>query len=258
MSTPFGAGYAGAYDALYRDKDYVAEAAFVLAQLRTILPTGEMTILDLGCGTGLHAVELARAGCDVVGVDRSPEMIEAAEARRRSLPPELSSRLRFEVGDMRSADLGRTFDAVVSLFHVVCYMTDDAALDEAFITVRRHLKVGGPFLFDFWHGPAVLADPPTRREKTIELSDRTIHRTTDPRWDRDRGIVHVGYTMTIVDRASGETSEEVEEHSVRYFDPVELEPVLAKAGLQSVRFGEWLTAAPASTQSFGVYCLAVG
>lgn len=77
--------------------------------------------LDLGCGTGENALELARRGIDAWGLDSTPAAIAAAEKKKASRG--LSA--TFVQGDaLDLAPLGRTFDAVVDcgLFHV---LTDD-------------------------------------------------------------------------------------------------------------------------------------
>ncbi len=249
----FGAQYAGVYDALYKDKDYVAEALFVRRQLQGLVPAVNASLLDLGCGTGLHAVELAQAGYAVTGLDRSPDMVVRAEARRDALPADIAARLAFKVGDMCAADEHRSFDAVLSLFHVICYMTDDAMLAAALATVRRHLQPGGVFLFDFWHADAVQSEPPQVRERMIEVDGRRIKRTTTPRWEPEKSLVHIAYDLQDQD---GSALGEPETHTIRYFARPELEAHLQRAGLSVVRFGEWLTDAPPSAQSFGIYCLA--
>jgi predicted TPR repeat methyltransferase len=48
----FSTAYAGAYDTLYREKDYEAECAFLREAFPRFLPARPETILDLGCGTG--------------------------------------------------------------------------------------------------------------------------------------------------------------------------------------------------------------
>ena len=76
----FGRDYAAAYDDLYQDKDYVAECDLIERVFETYGQGPTRRVLDLGCGTGGHAVILAKRGYDVVGVDRSPEMLERARA----------------------------------------------------------------------------------------------------------------------------------------------------------------------------------
>jgi SAM-dependent methyltransferase len=68
-----------------------------------------MRVLDAGCGPGRHALELARRGIDVTGVDLSPDFValasEAAEAEGLSA--------RFDVLDVRDLAFDREFDAVI-------------------------------------------------------------------------------------------------------------------------------------------------
>ena len=69
-------GYARYYDLLYRDKDYAAEARHVHDIIQRHSP-GAHSILELGCGTGAHAIHLATMGYAIHGVDRSHEMLAA-------------------------------------------------------------------------------------------------------------------------------------------------------------------------------------
>ena len=95
--------YAAAYDLLYADKDYDAECDLLERELQpSAAPV--RTILDLGCGTGAHAVRLAQRGYEVVGVDLSEGMLAAARdrAQRKGSWP------RAAAGDIRTIRLGRT------------------------------------------------------------------------------------------------------------------------------------------------------
>ena len=83
MSGSFGPAYARAYDALYEGKDYESECDLLLDVLREADGRDVHRILDLGCGTGSHALVLAERGLDVVGVDRSADMTEIARRKGR-------------------------------------------------------------------------------------------------------------------------------------------------------------------------------
>ena len=75
------------------------------------------SVLDVGCGTGEHAIYLAGRGHEVWGIDFVPVAIERAQAKARGLGLEL----HFQVGNALELDrLGRTFDTVIDsgLFHV--------------------------------------------------------------------------------------------------------------------------------------------
>src|SRR3989344_724892 len=75
------------------------------------------TILDIGCGTGDHAIDLARRGFNVVGIDRSQGMIREANKRKQALGKEALGRLRFYRGsfDDLKSKLTQPFDAVLIL-----------------------------------------------------------------------------------------------------------------------------------------------
>jgi glycosyltransferase involved in cell wall biosynthesis/SAM-dependent methyltransferase len=98
------------------------------------LPAGQK-ILDVGCGSGWLSEYFARLGYDVTGIDISPELVEIARERARSVPfdvdHETPIRCRFLVHDIESAPLAETFDAAI------CYDTLHHFLDEH--AVVRHL-----------------------------------------------------------------------------------------------------------------------
>ncbi|MFS0837124.1 class I SAM-dependent methyltransferase [Paenibacillus sp. 1P03SA] len=100
-------------------------------------PVEGESVLDLGCGTGSLAGQMALLGAEVTGVDFSETMIE--EARQKY--PEL----RFEVGDARTYRSGRTFDAVFS--NAALHWVPQA--DEAARTVAEALRPGGRFAAEF-------------------------------------------------------------------------------------------------------------
>ena len=252
----FGDRYAGAYDALYHDKDYAQEVAFVDALLARFAQGPVRTLLDLGCGTGRHAIGLAQKGYAVHGVDLSEPMLARARARVKELPPPVRERLSFSQGDVRTLDLGREFDAVVFLFHVISYQTTDEDLAAALGAARRHLGKGGVLVFDFWHGPTVLAEGVIRREKVVEDGQWRATRRTTPVWEKERDIVRVVYDLKVTDIASGRSETAREEHVVRYYFCDRLAGALARAGFDVLEQGEWLTGTPPTDRAFSVYMVA--
>jgi SAM-dependent methyltransferase len=71
-------------------------------------------VLDVGCGPGRHAIELARRGIETVGVDLSADFVALAREAAAALPPD-ASRPTFEVGDVRDLAYDAEFDAVICL-----------------------------------------------------------------------------------------------------------------------------------------------
>ena len=74
------------YDLIYRDKDSAAESEFVYNRIRKYTPDAS-SVLELGCGTGIHAQYLAEYGLEVFGIDQSLQMLEKAEARKKAAIP---------------------------------------------------------------------------------------------------------------------------------------------------------------------------
>jgi magnesium-protoporphyrin O-methyltransferase len=105
-------------------------------------------ILDAGCGTGMLAVEAARRGADVVGIDVSPQLIEIGKER---LPDDVKGRISLHAGDMLDASFGE-FDHIVSMDVLIHYESDQIAAATARLAERaRH-----SMLFTFAPGTPLL------------------------------------------------------------------------------------------------------
>jgi len=228
--------YAGFYDALYRDKDYDAECDFIANTLATYQSSPVSSVLDLGSGTGGHDIPLADRGFKVVGVDRSAEMVELARAKAR----EAGIDVDFELGDVCDLDLGRTFDAVISMFAVISYQISNEDLLGMMHTARRHLGDGGLFIFDAWFGPAVLRQQPEEKSKTIDLGGgESIERFASPVLDIMSHSVEVRYTVTR--RLGNEVVEQTREaHRMRFLFPQEIVHFLRLAGFEMLAISPFM------------------
>jgi SAM-dependent methyltransferase len=227
-SAVFGRTYAAAYDDLYRDKDYLAECDLIERVFASYGQGRVQRVLDLGCGTGGHAVILAQRGYELVGVDRSAEMLERARGR--------GSSARFELGDLGTLDLREAFGAALMMFAVLGYQVGNADVQAALAAARRHLQPGGLFFCDFWYGPAVLAQRPSDRVKVIDSEQGQLIRVASGELDARRDVCTVRYHVWQIE--AGRVLAEVREaHPMRYFFAPELELLLAAAGFESVRLG---------------------
>jgi len=243
--------YSSYYDLLYADKDYGAESAYVARALRSAA-AATRTVLELGSGSGRHGRALAELGFEVHGVERSAEMAALAMCVRSVNGGSFTCGL----GDLRSFRAGRCFDAVISLFHVISYQAGDADLAAAFQTAADHLPTGGLFLFDVWHGSAVLAQRPAVRTKDVADERRRVRRTATPTLDIGSGTVRVAYQMECTDLATGEPVRFAEEHLMRYLFPAEIDSLCQNAGFDIVRTEEFLTRAAPSPTTWSVAYLA--
>lgn len=231
----FGA-YASFYDAFYAEKDYPREVDYLETVFSQHGIRAGAGVLDLGCGTGSHAVLLAQRGFRVLGVDRSAEMIVRAERKARESGVDCA----FRVADARSTDLHTTFDAVIAMFAVMSYQCTNSDVTAAFTTARKHLVTGGLFVFDVWFGPAVLAQRPGVRTLVVTTPEgESVTRTARPKLDLVRQTVQVDYE--VVRSREGVVLERIEEsHTVRFFFPQELVHFLACTGFEMLALGPFL------------------
>src|SRR5579859_263471 len=120
---------------------YDAKHAFVYEKAKGLVellaPQAGERILDMGCGTGALTAEIAERGVEVLGVDRSEEMISQA---RRKFPP-----LKFEAMDARELRFNSEFDAVFS--NAVLHWIPQAK--QVILGVAHALKPGGRFVAEF-------------------------------------------------------------------------------------------------------------
>jgi SAM-dependent methyltransferase len=253
--TVFGS-YSRYYNLLYRDKDYAGEAEHVHRLIQRNYP-GAKTVLDLGCGTGRHDLLLAEKGYEMTGVDMSEEMLAVANSQLSSLNSQRSS-CNFLQGDIRTVRLDKTFDVVVSLFHVVSYQTTNKDLTDAFATARAHLSPGGVFIFDCWYGPAVLTDRPAVRVKRLEDEQIIVTRIAEPVMHPNENVVDVNYHVFVREKASGEVAELKETHRMRYLFLPEIELLLRETGMSILSASEWMSERQPGFDTWGVCFVAKG
>ena len=246
--------YSAYYDLLNADKDYAGEADYVANLLRE--SGSGPALLELGCGTGVHASLLAERGFDLVSVDRSETMLAAASRRVASLPPAIASRLRFAQGDLCDFRAGRTFDSVISLFHVISYQTSQRDLEAALATAREHLAPGGTFVFDCWYGPAVLTLRPERRVRKVANEIIEVTRLAEPVMHANENVVDVVYDIEIREKATGSIERLRETHRMRYLFVPEVSVLLRNAGFELRGYEEWMTRRPADFDTWSVCFIA--
>lgn len=229
--------YADYYDTLYKEKDYAAECDFVEQMMRQYSNLSVKTILDLGCGTGGHALALARRGYLVTGVDISSKMVQRArsKAERDNLP------LTLQMGDVRHLDLQSQFDAAICMFAVMNYLTTNADIQQACDSVRKHLHPGGIFVFDFWNGLAVLRALPSVRVKEIKDGGLNLIRIAQPRLDAYHHLCEVEYHVLVT--RDGQVADEIKEtHRLRFLFPQEIAHYLEEAGFELLKICPFLNA----------------
>jgi SAM-dependent methyltransferase len=182
------------------------------------------TLLNIGCGGGKNLWNLKRR-YEATGLDLSPAMLDLA----RELNPECE----LVRGDMRSFDLGRTFDAVL-VDDAISYMVSDAELRQAFEAAFRHLAPGGVMVV----GPddtketfvqnRTRASPAEGRARPPNLEVVFVENDYDP----DPSDDHYEATMVYLIREDGELRIETDRHLSGLFSIRVWRETLARAGFE--------------------------
>jgi SAM-dependent methyltransferase len=135
--------FARLYDQVMQDVGYDLWVDYIEAILQRF-DHRPGSILDLACGTGNSTLPFARRGYQIMGLDRSPEMLAKAreKAEREGLP------IVFEEGDMRQFSLLEPVDLVTCLYDSINYVLELGELKEVCRRVHAALNPKGLFIFD--------------------------------------------------------------------------------------------------------------
>lgn len=102
------------------------------------------TICELGCGTGIMTEKFAGAGFNMIGVDKSEDMLAIAEMKKEFAEGSIA----YVQQDMEELELAEQVDACISVCDSMNYLLQEGALKETFSRVSKYLKPGGYFIFD--------------------------------------------------------------------------------------------------------------
>lgn len=221
--------YAYYYNTFYKDKDYKREATQIDSLLRKY-GNHINKLINYGCGTGRHDMELCELGYQCSGIDMSPTMIDIARENTYNKKMDIP----FTVADIRSYEPQEQYDAVISLFHVMSYQNENKDILAAFQSARKALRQGGLFLFDVWYGNGVLSDMPSVRVKEIEDERNKLIRIARPVMHEKRNVVDVCYEVLIIDKYTSQTKMINEVHNMRYFFRPELQFFLEQSGFELI------------------------
>jgi SAM-dependent methyltransferase len=168
--------YAQYYDYFNLEKNYKSESLYIEKLIKKYSDNTKK-ILDIGCGTGLHDIELSKLGYDVVGIDISEDMINIAISNAAKA----GCKVEFLKDVNKQFSLDEKFDTVISLFHVMSYQTTIEQINKIFSLVEKSLKTGGIFIFDFWYAPAVDFLKIESRSKATIINGEKVVKVVEPK-----------------------------------------------------------------------------
>jgi SAM-dependent methyltransferase len=219
---------AGVYDEIVVDPCHGSWAGFLDGLWRAD-DQGVHSVLDVCCGTGLLAAELAALGYRVVGVDASAEMLGVARDR-------IGSDAAFHQAWLPALPVAGPFDAAVSTFDGLNYLgPDDLRL--TFASMARVLRAGGWLVFDL-HTDTMLeftvANPVAVGE---QAGNRFVLTSTV---DRETRICDT--TIEVLESSDGDPYAET--HRVYFHAAEDVAAMLVAAGFDSLRRTDEYTPAP--------------
>ena len=130
------------YHQLYAHRDHKEAAGFVNKLVEELQPAEHSVMLDLGCGAGRHAKQLALHGYTVIGLDLAATSIRAA--RREHVPG-----AQFYQHDMRLPFCISRFNYVFSFFTSFGYFKNEEENNEVIRNISMSLRPGGTLVMDY-------------------------------------------------------------------------------------------------------------
>lgn len=212
--------FAEVYDSLiYEDIDYEAWSKYILDKYKAYGNDKE-DYLDLGCGTGNLAINIAPFFNNSWCVDLSEEMLIKAESKFRSK----KEKAKFVRQDMRELNLNRKFGLITCSLDCTNYLTEDGDLLSFFKCIYNHLKDQGLFVFDInsqYKLENVLGNNTYtyNEEEIVYIWENTL----------DHNILEMYLTFFIKEGKIYKRFDEV--HEERIYTEAEIEKALKEAGL---------------------------
>ena len=241
--------YSDLYDLLYYDKDYFKEVDYIIKKLIEYkVPSNR--ILEYGSGTGKHGCLLAEKGYEISGVELSEKMFQKANANIQEKG--LTKKFKTYCADISQFKTNEKFGAVISLFHVISYLTSNLTLQKTFEQAAVHLEKNGLFIFDIWYTPAVLTLKPQNKIKEIENESLKIFRITEPHICYNDNVVEVIFKLLVTDKKTKETYILEEIHNMRYFSIPEIAMLANQNSFEIIKAEEFLTENNPSENTWGV------
>ena len=194
-------------------------------------------ILDIACGTGTLAIELARNGHIVQGIDISPEMIREAKHKSNRLP-----KLSFKVADMTSFQVKGKFNLVTCTFDSINYLININDLKKALNHIANLLIPKGLFVFDSNTSRLYRNYHQEVLKRTLGGQSFIQHCIYDPLSNE---------AITEFSFADGNT----ERHRQRPYNYKELYPIMYSTGLKITKVFSWFDGRPYSSKTEKMFCI---
>jgi SAM-dependent methyltransferase len=196
-------------------------------------------VLEIGCGTGRVLIPTARAGVEIVGLDKSPAMLEVCRKKLAREPQDVQRRVQLVEGDMRSFELERAFALITTPFRSFQHLLKVEDQLACLTNIRRHLAEDGRLVLDLFN--------PDDRMLARQIDSRGTYLEEEPEFVMPDGrkVIRritvktepLEQTLAIemnhdVTRPDGRTERRTQRFQTRYFFRFEVEHLLTLAGFR--------------------------
>ena len=215
------------YDLIYQKiVNYEREADAIEKILTEFHSKRENTILDIGCGTGGHALILGERGYKVTGIDISPTMIKQAIEKAKSK----RVKAEFLVQDMCKIKLDQQFDCAICMFGGLGYILTYGELIQVFSNVKKHLVRNGLFIYEFWNVGGIRPSPYLTWLKA-EDEKATLYRLSESNFDAQTNILNIDFNFIVINKNKlVETFSEA--HKMKCYTLPEMHKYIEDSGLE--------------------------
>lgn len=244
------------YDIAFSYRDVKGEVDFLLA-LSERYGRPPRAALELACGPGYHALELARRGVQATGLDLAADMVRILSEKAKAAKLDVHG----VVGDMKSFRVPGRFDLAFNLLTSISYLLTDDDLDAHFATVAQHLEKGGLYVVennhpkDFFEGEHFKESRWTMTRDGVSVDTSWMCEPPAKSWVQQRYRVKARYVVD--DHGKQIVLEDAA--WLRMLLPLEMSRHAAKHGLRLVgSYGDWrfdqpLDDSEASWRNLAVY-----
>jgi SAM-dependent methyltransferase len=242
--------YSSYYDLINYQKQYAEESDYIAKLLIMHFPNQSLDLIELGCGSGAHAEHLLNKSFIkfIQGIELSEEMVRAAKDKHiKSFDV-----LQADIADLGNLSLSKNFDAAISLFHVISYLTKTDEIISCFKAVRKTLKPGGVFIFDVWYTPAVYFQQPETRVRKVENDNIEVTRIAKSIVQEERNVVDVHFEIYVKDKTSKTIEVFSETHPMRHFSTPEIRLIADLSGFELIESHEFQTMKQPTVNTWGV------
>jgi len=227
---------AAGYDVVMEHVDYLFWAEYVQDQIQQFGP-GSVTILELGCGTGSLALELAPLGpYQYLGTDAVEMMVRVARAKADSA----GAGIQFEVADFTNYRVDQRVDVVILLYDGLNYLLEEDGIRGLMRCTFSALKPGGLFILD-QSTPLNSINNEAFFEDEGETDDFSYRRTS--RYDQEMRLHKTTFEMCVCEQTYKE------QHVQRAYELSEVAALVDECGFDVIRAFDGFTSDPANAKS---------